>query len=133
VVVNTVGEGEFPAPAHFTLELDGLSTDDIAAGAIPVWGPGCVVNFTAPPQQAYICRKVQLSVGAAETVSLLSDYIGPTETAIYQIGCELPAASATNYVVDAGFEGGSLRHPMPSSAGVPGYNLDDHTACEFPD
>ena len=59
---------------------------------------------------------------------VLSDYIGATETTVYQIGCTLPQPDPENYVADPGFEGGASSHAMPSPAGIPGYNLDDHQA-----
>ena len=30
----------------------------------------------------------------------ISDWIGPTETTIYQIGCTLPAAAPSNYIAE---------------------------------
>ena len=127
VVVNSVQEGALPSPAHFTLDVEGLTAAEIAGGATPTWGPGCVVNFTQPPMQAFMCRNVGLTADGSG-VAQLSDYIGVTETTIYKIGCPLPAAVAANYVSDPGFEGGSLSHPQPGPAGIPGYNLDNHQA-----
>lgn len=143
VVVNSVQEGVAPEPSMFKLKLSGLTTAEISGGATPIWGMGCVVNFTQPPMQAALCRNVPLhtaagSRGAAEEgqgnsrgngdSATLSDMIGPTDTTIYQIGCKLPPAAADNYAADPGFEGGLDTHPMPGPPGVPGYNLDDHQA-----
>jgi hypothetical protein len=128
VVVNSVQEGVAPEPSMFKIEVDGLDAGEIAGGATPIWGMGCVVNFTAPPMQAALCRNVALKPCGAAGSATLSDMIGPSDTAIYQIGCKLPAAVADNYAADPGFEGGLDTHPMPGPPGVPGYNLDDHQA-----
>ena len=58
VVANTVGEGLLPTPAQFTVKIAGLTSDEVAAGASPTFGMGCVVNFTEPQKQSYICRHV---------------------------------------------------------------------------
>jgi|EP01047_Picozoa_sp_COSAG01_P052821 hypothetical protein len=135
VVVNSVQEGQLPQPSRFTLELGGLSAAEVGGGATPTFGPGCVVNFTQPPMQAFMCRRVPLVAagggpagGPGSGGARLSDYIGVTEATIYRIGCPLPRADAANYVSDPGFEGGSLSHPQPGPAGIPGYNLDNHQA-----
>ena len=131
VVANTVAEGVLPTPAQFTLSIAGLTPAEVAAGASPTFGMGCVVNFTEPQKQSYICRNVPFAAGArggGGSDVTLSDWIGVTDTTIYKIGCPLPAADATNYVADPGFEGGTDAHPMPGPPGVPGYNLDDHQA-----
>ena len=100
VVVNSVQEGALPEPSHFTLQVHGLGAEAIAGGATPIWGPGCVVNFTQPPMQSYMCRNVRLEAGAAAGSATISDWIGPTETTIYQIGCTLPAAAPSNYIAE---------------------------------
>ena len=131
VVVNSVQEGALPEPNHFTLSIGGLSAAEIHGGATPRFGLGCVVNFTQPPQQAYMCRNVPLAPTVSATGSAtatLSDYIGVTDTNVYAIGCALPASVADNYVSDPGFEGGASAHPMPAAAGTVGYNLDNHQA-----
>ena len=145
VVVNSVQEGALPEPTVFKLQLEGLSHSAIAGGATPIWGMGCVVNFTQPPMQAYMCRNVPLmllppknnnssptsgstasgnsnsnSNSAAAAAATLSDMIMATDTTIYEIGCRLPTAVAGNYAADPGFEGGLATHPMPGPPGVPG-------------
>ena len=147
VVVNSVQEGVAPEPSMFKLKLSGLTTAEISGGATPVWGMGCVVNFTQPPMQSALCRNVPLEPVATSSTAgsnsangeqgnsnvdglaaTISDMIGPTDTSIYQIGCKLPPAVVDNYAADPGFEGGLDTHPMPGPPGVPGYNLDDHQA-----
>lgn len=130
VVVNSVQEGVRPEPSIFKLQIDGLSDEEIRMGATPRWGVGCVVNFTQPPMQAFMCRNVPLQrdTGSAPGSATISDVIMPTDTTIYQIGCRLPDAVPNNYVADPGFEGGLSSHPMIGPPGVPGYNLDDHQA-----
>ena len=113
---------------QFEIKIAGLSPAEIAAGAVPAWGMGCVVNFTAPPKQGYICRNVPLVPAAAPgpagtgtgTDATLTDWVGATDTMIYRIGCPLPVADATNYVADPSFEGGTSTHPMPGPPGIPG-------------
>ena len=140
VVVNSVQEGMLPEPSVFKLQVDGLSDEEISGGATPIWGMGCVVNFTQPPMQSFMCRNVPLkpsqatadtaagiAAGSGSAAATISDMIMPTDTIIYQIGCKLPAV-ADNYAADPGFEGGLISHPMIGPPGVPGYNLDDHQA-----